>query len=267
MKQFKRRIYEIIEFTGPPLSANWIFDFILIMMVLLNAFAIMIESVEKLYGEYLYAIYFFETLSVGFFAVEYLLRIWSITEKANYAHPIYGRLKFAITPMAIIDLLSFLPFILLPYIDHFEFVKFFSLLRFFRFLKIVRYIKAVKIFGNVLKNKKDELIFSLVFVFFMLLLVSTLMYYVEKDVQPDKFKSIPESMWWGVVTLTTLGYGDMYPITTMGKILGGIIAILGVGLLAIPSGIMAAGFTEEIQREKEIHHQKHFCPYCGNHLH
>jgi voltage-gated potassium channel len=266
MKHIKRRVYEIIEFTGEPFSINWFYDALLITMVILNAAAIMLESIEDLYITYSELLINFEILSVVFFAADYFLRLWSITENPHFQKPLIGRLKYMITPMAIIDLLAFFPYFIAMYAHDFDYVKFFAILRFFRFLKVVRYIKAVKIFGNVLRNKRHELSFSFVFVLFILLLVSTLMYYVERDAQPDDFKSIPHAMWWAIATLTTVGYGDVVPVTVVGKMLGGIIAILGIGLVAIPSGIMAAGFIEEIRKEREQNNSKHFCPYCGNHL-
>lgn len=266
MKHLKRKVYEIIEYTGKPFSINWIYDVLLILMVLLNAFAIIIESIDEVYALYYKNLLEFEIFSVIFFAADYFLRLWSITENSRFQHPIYGRLKYLVTPMAIIDLFAFFPYFLAMYIRDFEYVKFFAILRFFRFLKVARYIKAVKIFGNVLKNKRHELSFSFVFVLFVLLLVSTLMYYVEREAQPDDFKSIPHAMWWAIATLTTVGYGDVVPVTPLGKTLGGVIAILGIGLVAIPSGIMAAGFTEEIRKEREQNNHKHFCPHCGNHI-
>lgn len=266
MKHLKRKVYETIEYTGEPFTINWIYDFLLIVMVLLNAAAIMIESIDEAYVLYYEKLITFEVISVAFFAADYFLRLWSITENSRFHHPLKGRLKYMISPMAIIDLLAFFPYFIAMYAHDYEYVKFFAILRFFRFLKVVRYIKAVKIFGNVLRNKRHELSFSFVFVLFILLLVSTLMYYVERDAQPDEFKSIPHAMWWAIATLTTVGYGDVVPVTVVGKMLGGIIAILGIGLVAIPSGIMAAGFTEEIRKEREQNNPKHYCSHCGHHL-
>lgn len=266
MKRLKRKVFQIIEYTGKPFSLNWIYDFVLIFMVLLNALAIIIESMAEIFAVYRKQLIVFELISIMFFALDYFLRLWCITENSKYNHPLKGRLKYMITPMAIIDLMAFMPYIASIYADNFQYVKFFSILRFFRFLKVVRYIKAVKIFGNVLRNKRNELSFSFVFILFILLLVSTLMYYVEREAQPDDFKSIPHAMWWAIATLTTVGYGDVVPVTLAGKMLGGIIAILGIGLVAIPSGIMAAGFTDEIRKERELENSKHFCPYCGNRI-
>ncbi|HRX16976.1 MAG TPA: potassium channel family protein [Spirochaetota bacterium] len=111
---------------------------------------------------------------------------------------------------------------------------------------------------DLLKDKKEELILSFVFVFFLLLFTSTLMYYVEHTYQPDKFKSIPESMWWSISTLTTVGYGDIYPISPEGKILGGFISLIGIAIFALPAGILASGFSENRDKKKITR-----CPHCG----
>lgn len=111
---------------------------------------------------------------------------------------------------------------------------------------------------SVLKEKKEELFVTLMFVIIVLVIISTLMFYVEQDAQPEAFSSIPKAIWWGVVTLTTVGYGDVYPVTVYGKILGGIITLLSVGLIALPSGILASAYTQQIQKRKKKIHNKEF---------
>ena len=116
---------------------------------------------------------------------------------------------------------------------------------------------------NVVRNKKEELVISMALTLFMLLMTSTIMYYVENAAQPDKFSSIPETMWWSIATLTTVGYGDVYPMTVVGKVLGGAIAIIGIGLFALPAGILASGFSEELAKGKS---EKITCPHCGEEI-
>ena len=130
----------------------------------------------------------------------------------------------------------------------------------FRLFKIARYITALSLINRVMKDKREELVVSLIFTVFLLLIASTLMYHVENGAQPERFSSIPETMWWGIATLTTVGYGDMYPITALGKILGGVISIIGIGLFALPTGILASGFSEELARRKE---GAEVCATCG----
>lgn len=119
---------------------------------------------------------------------------------------------------------------------------------------------ALDLINRVIVKKKEELVVSFILTGFLLIVASTFMYYVENNVQPDKFSSIPETMWWGIITVTTVGYGDVYPITPMGRFLGGIIAIIGIGLFALPTGILAAGFSNEISQGQQ---KNPICPTCG----
>lgn len=179
-------------------------------------------------------------------------------EKQTYKHPISGRIKFVFSPMAIVDLLAILPFYL-PFIDiDLRFLRILRICRIFSLLKMARYSIAFAMIKSVLKEKKEELFVTLMFVIIVLVIISTLMFYVEQDAQPEAFSSIPKAIWWGVVTLTTVGYGDVYPVTVYGKILGGIITLLSVGLIALPSGILASAYTQQIQKRKKKIHNKEF---------
>jgi voltage-gated potassium channel len=133
----------------------------------------------------------------------------------------------------------------------------------FRLFKIERYLHALKIFKRVIYDRKEQLILSFLFILFVLTIISFIMFYAEHEAQPDKFSSIPATMWWGIATITTVGYGDMVPITPLGKFLGGLFAIAGVGLLALPAGILSSGFFESLHKEPAIKK----CPHCGEDIH
>jgi voltage-gated potassium channel len=135
--------------------------------------------------------------------------------------------------------------------------------RIFRLFKIARYLKALTLIRRVFTQKKEELVISLIATIFLLLITSTIIYYVENGVQPENFSNIPETMWWGIATLTTVGYGDIYPITPLGKFLGGIVAIIGVGLFALPAGILASGFSDQLSKNKS---DANYCPRCGTNI-
>lgn len=173
-----------------------------------------------------------------------------------------------LTGMAIIDLLAFLPFYLI-FISAFfsgidlRFFRVFRLMGLFRMFKFARYMKALDIFKRVIAERKEQLVLSIVFILFMLIIISSIMFYVERGTQPEAFSSIPATMWWGVSTLTTVGYGDIVPTTTFGKILGGMFAIIGVGLFALPAGILSSGFYEVFQQKT----RKQTCPHCGKEIH
>ena len=184
------------------------------------------------------------------------MRLWSVTADPRYAKPISGRLRFALTPMALVDLLAVLPF-WLPLN-----IKEFYVFRAVRVAKLGRYSRSVQMLGRVLKSKRAELASTLFLLVLLLLLSSTLMFYAEKDEQGDVFTSIPQAMWWGVATLTTVGYGDVYPVTPLGKMLGSVIAVLGIGMFALPAGFLGAGCVEELERQRN----KKSCPHCGKEL-
>ena len=133
----------------------------------------------------------------------------------------------------------------------------------FRMFKIARYLHALNVFKKVLHERREQLVLSVIFLLFVLIIISFFMYYAEHDAQPKKFSSIPATMWWGIETLTTVGYGDMVPITPLGKILGGFFALAGVGLLALPAGILSSGFFEMLHQTREAKK----CPHCGEEIH
>lgn len=233
----------------------------IVTLIVLNVLAVMLDTVEsfaRTYGNYLWA---FEVASLLVFSVEYALRLWSCTASRDFAGGVQGRLRFALTPLAMVDLLAILPFYL-PFVASFDLVvlRALRLFRFVRLFKLGRYSESVRTLGNVLRAKKEDLAITLGGVGVLAVTASTLMYFVEHDAQPEKFSSIPASMWWAVVTLTTVGYGDVYPVTPLGEMLAGLIAFLGIGLFALPAGILGSGFLEEALKSRT----PKVCPHCGN---
>ena len=208
----------------------------------------------------------FEIFSVIIFSIEYVLRVWVSDLQKPDLKPWKARLLFMISAMAIIDLLAILPFYL-PFIIAVDLrvLRMLRLMRLTRILKINRYTKAMAVLITVLKNKKEQLLSSFFVALLLLVLSSVLMYNAENAAQPEIFASIIHTMWWAVATLTTVGYGDIYPVTEIGKLLAAFIAIIGIGIVAIPTGIIAAGFTEVIDhKEDQDQPPKKYCSYCGN---
>ncbi|MDT0648112.1 ion transporter [Zunongwangia sp. F260] len=259
----KRKIYKILAISKHSGDPSWYFDIFIISLIFLNIAAIILESVAPLKHKYQEQFFLFEVFSVVIFTVEYLLRLWTANLEPKFSQPIVGRIKFAFSPLAMIDLLAILPFFL-PFLGvDLRLLRMLRMFRIFRLFKIARYLKALKLMKRVLDKKKEELMISLIFTIFLLLMASTLMYYIENEAQPENFSSIPETMWWGIATLTTVGYGDIYPITGYGQFLGGVIAIIGIGLFALPTGILAAGFSEEISSGER---KAESCPTCAQQL-
>lgn len=259
---FRRRLYLILEPTEKGGILERIFKVLLITIITLNILAIVSDSVKEVHDEYATLFYRFEVFSVIFFTIEYIARVYSIVEKRKYSHPLKGRLKYVTTAMTIIDLLAIIPFYLTFLPLDLRFLRIFRLMGLIRMFKVARYMHALTLLRRVLYDRREQLVLSIIFILFILVIISTIMFYVERDAQPDKFSSIPATMWWGIATLTTVGYGDAVPITVWGRILGGLFAITGVLLLALPAGILSSGFFELMHRP-----QLKKCPHCGEEIH
>lgn len=229
-------------------------DIALILLITINAIAVIVESVREyrlLWGRYLQA---FEVFSVAVFSIEYALRIWSAVDdpwQKRYRDPVKGRLRFASTTMAIIDLLAILPFYLglIVQLD----LRFLRVLRLLRIFKLTRYSGSMTLLFQVLR-KEGRTIGAAMFVLLLLLVIaSSLAFIIEggSDNSSEAFSSIPAAMYWAIITMTTVGYGDIVPATPLGKVLTAMLAIISVGMVALPAGILASGFTRALQRRRE----------------
>lgn len=264
MQKLKAKVFEILDKTEQQGIADKIFDVIIISMIILNAIAVVIEPSVKntTYRGYLNI---FEKISIVTFTVEYLMRIWVADLWYANKGPIISRLIFIVSPMPLVDLAAILPFYI-PFLIPVD-LRVLRLLRLFRLfgvLKINRYNNALGTLLKVIKAKADQLISVMFVIIIMIIMSSVLMYNIESAAQPEVFNSVFASMWWAVSTITTVGYGDIYPITLIGKILAASIAMLGIGIVAIPTGIIASGYTELVQKKDDK--PKSFCPYCGNEI-
>jgi voltage-gated potassium channel len=266
MDRLRKWAYQLLEPTISKSPAARAIEWLLIMLIFLNIVAILLESVKEVNDVYHPFFQSLEDFSVTIFTIEYLLRLWTCIENPKYHK---NRASYIFSGMAMVDLLSIIPFyihFLMPIMGlDLRTLRIIRLLRLMRMLKIARYLKALSIMQAVLRERKEQIMVSVMFILFLLVIVSTLMFYVENNAQPDKFSSIPATMWWGIETLTTVGYGDMIPVTVYGKIFGGMIAILGIGLFALPAGIFSSGLTEHLYNGGKKKARK--CPHCGGELH
>lgn len=260
--RLRSRVYNLLHPVYSNDPAARVIEIGMIFLIFINIVAIVLESVAEIDAAYNNFFFVLESFSVIVFTIEYILRTWSIVEDPKYGRPVMGRLRYMSSSMAIIDLLAILPFYLAYLPVDLRFLRIIRLFRLFRLLKIARYLKALNLIQDVLRERKEQIYLSVMFIFFLLIITSTLMFYVENEAQPEVFSSIPASMWWGIETLTTVGYGDMLPITVYGRILGGMISVLGIGLFALPAGILSSGLTEHLQKNgKRARTRK--CPHCG----
>jgi voltage-gated potassium channel len=271
MAQLRKKIYRIIEPAEKGDLSSKLFDIFMLILICVNILAVIFETVKP---HKIYVI--FEIVSVIIFSLEYIVRLWTAPENPHFKKPVVGRILFAFSALMIIDLIAILPFYLPMIVGvDMRIVRVFRLFRVFRIFKLGRYSKAMKMVGHVIKDQKEELLIVVFIMLFLMIISSSLMYFVEGAVQPGNFRNIPQTMWWAVSALTTVGYGDVVPITILGKVLGAIISILGIALFALPTGILASGFTEELRQQRKEKNQHHvhtddapqceikYCKYCG----
>lgn len=263
-QDLKARIYGILE---PGDEDSRYFDPFIMGLILLNVAAVVLETVDSIYTPYARLFHIFDVFSVAVFTVEYILRVWSSTVDPRYKDPVRGRLRFLVTPMALVDLMAVLPFYLPFLFPEMRFMRAMRLFRLFRVLKLARYSESLQTFVDVLRLKKEELLLMLFAIVILLVISSSLMYEAENAAQPEAFSSIPAAMWWGIVTLATVGYGDVFPITPWGKLIGSIVVLLGIGLFALPTGVLASGFAEVLAKRKEDRKMQKFrCPHCRRYI-
>ena len=223
----------------------------LIALITLNVVAIFLESVDAIFARYEMAFWVFEVFSVIVFTIEYFARVWSSIDlkKISDASPIVGRIKYMLTPLALVDLIAILPFYLSLYVS-FD-LRFLRGLRLLRLFKLTRYSPALGALLDVIQKESEALVSAIVVLLIMLVMAAAGIYILENELQPDTFGSMPGSMWWAIVTLTSAGYGDVVPVTTLGKMFAGLIGLIGIGMIALPAAILASGFAENIRSRKE----------------
>ena len=236
-------------------------------LIVYSILCVMLETVEGIYSQFEVAFYISEVAIIVIFSLEYVLRLWACVEDEKFRHPFYGRLRYIVSPMSLIDLLSVLPF----YAPHLigsdlRFLWGFRLLRLFRVFKLGEYSASLKTITNVFIKKRRDLVVTFFIIFLLLIISASMMYFLEHDAQPKKFSSIPTSLWWGICTLTTIGYGDMVPLTPAGRFFTGVIMLLAISSFALPSGLLVSGFIEELEVKKNKSKELEYCPYCKEKL-
>lgn len=234
-------------------------DWFITALILLNVVVLMVGTVDTLAAQYGRIFRWVEIFSVSVFTVEYVGRVWSAVEEDEYSGVISSRVRFASRPLLIVDLLAILPFYLFAFFGvsaDGRFLRALRLLRLLRLLKLARYSESIQSFSLVLNKKKSDLLVTAFANLILLIITSSAMYYIEHQAQPETFSSIPQTLWWGVVTLTTVGYGDTFPVTPLGQLFGALVAVIGIGLFALPASILASGFLEV------AHDETTECPHC-----
>lgn len=248
----RKRVSEIIEVGSDLDLPSRIYDYINAGAIVVNLLASILYTFEEVRVDYGGALIFLERITVAFFAVDYCLRVLTAGELYDELTETHALKKYVFSFSGIVDLMSFLPYYLPVFMPTgtvaFRMIR---IVRIFRLFRINAYHDSLSVITEVLNNKKQQLISS-VFIITILMLASSLcMYSLEYEAQPDVFENAFSGIWWATSTLLTVGYGDIYPITIPGKILGIIIAFLGVGMVAIPTGIISAGFVDQYSNIKK----------------
>lgn len=249
LAHLRHQLYDIVQNIEYDSGISRAFEYFLIALILGNVAAVIASSVDELYQQYQRWFDWFEYFSLLVFSVEYATRLWVVAESDPKTPPNKNRLNWLKSPSAMVDLAAILP----AYLNFFVPIdlRFLIVLRLLRLFKLNRYFSALRILLRVIAREKESFKAVIFILLILIVLAASGIYLAEKDAQPDAFGSIPHSMWWAVVTLTTVGYGDVTPMTTAGKLLGAVITILGVGLAALPAGILASGLANELNQRRE----------------
>lgn len=284
----RKQIYRLIdEDNVAELKINDRLSSLIMLLIVLSILAVIVQSDAATNAKYEHFFYYFEVFAVIVFSLEYVARVYTARLKYPELTAAQAIRKYMLSPMAIIDLLAILPFYIELFAGMFgvsqhidlRFIRVLRLMRLLRIFKLNRYNSGMQMIGDVLKEEKEKLFITIFMTSILLVLSSALVFTVEHDAQPEAFPNIYTSMWWAIATLTTVGYGDVYPVTAMGKILAGIIALLGIGLVALPTGILSGSFVQAINDQKELARREKeglplhdeidedICPHCGNHIH
>ena len=263
----QKKAYEILESRSRELPAGIFVSRALVFLIFVNVLAAVIETDAWFFQNYGHALDILAFVSVFVFTAEYIVRVWCCTQNPLYRSPITGRLRYMVTPAALIDLFVILPFMALPFIAQSGSYSFIRFLRIFWILKIGHYTRSLTTFFRVFKAKQEEIFIAFFVMLLLLVIGSTLIFFAEHDAQPTKFTSVLASMWWGIETMATIGYGDMVPVTPLGKVIASFVALIGIGLFALPAGILASGFIDEYSKNrKEGQEQPGICPHCGKEI-
>lgn len=227
-------------------------EWFLIALVILNVTAITLGTVKSIYSEVGTWLYLFEAFCVAVFVVEYLMRLYKAPAIEKYSGK-NGRVHYAFSGYALIDFFAIAPYFIAFFIgidSNASLLRVMRILTLFRLAKLLRYQKALRLIGGVLKSKAPELTVCGILICLFIFISAAILYVLENEVQPQIFSSIPASLWWAVISVTTIGYGDIVPMTTIGKVVSGCLAFVGVALIAIPTSIIAGGFIEATTQER-----------------
>ncbi|MBQ4837449.1 ion transporter [Pseudoalteromonas luteoviolacea] len=248
----RQKVYDILEHGFDGSRTSRLFSGFIVVLIILNVSAILLESYKPIGEMYHLEFLLFNIFSIVVFTLEYFARIWVSVESphSDSSSPIKSRVRYSLSPVSLIDLLAIAPFYL-SFIFAID-LRYLRLLRMLRLLKLTHYFKGLRLFMDVLRKELPSIGAAIIIMSVLVLMSASVMYSVEHEAQPDVFDSIPSAIWWSVVTMTTVGYGDVTPITFLGKFISIFIMLLGVGIVALPAAMLAAKFGDELRTRKQL---------------
>jgi len=250
-RSFRQKVHALVwpgEYGG---KLHHYIDLFLVVWVVVSVAAVVLESVESIHFLLNVEFVILDTIAVTIFTVEYLLRVYSAVEEPRFRHHILGRFDYARSPQAVIDFLAIVPFFLEALLHHLFDLRFLRIFRLMRLLKLTRYTGATNTLAVVIKREWPIMGGAAFVMLLLVVLTASLGFIFEHEAQPDKFENIPQAIYWAVITLASVGYGDISPVTPMGRFLTIILALLGIGIFAIPAALLSSAFSDQLRRERE----------------
>jgi voltage-gated potassium channel len=247
---WRKTLYCILERSDRSDPVGRYVDLFLIALITINIISVILETVSGIYGPYKIWFDAIEYLSVFVFSLEYIARLVCCVEENPGSSETAQRVRHAVSPLAIIDLLAIAPFYLSFFVA--MDLRFLRALHLLRIFKLTRYSSAMTMLLDVFRQEASAFFAGFFILIVLLILAASGAYLVEQSVQPEKFGSIPDAMWWAMATLTTVGYGDVTPVTPLGKLFGACVTVIGIGMAALPAGILASGLAEQLHRKRDM---------------
>jgi voltage-gated potassium channel len=255
--RLRARVFAVLHAPDPGnRTARWV-NYLLAALILTNAVAITVETLPSIDPALRDALKLFEAMSTGVFVVEYIARVWTCVEQHRLAHPLWGRLRFMVQPLALIDLIAVATY-WTPW--DLRFLRVVRLVRLLKILHLYEFEAALDRLGVSLSKRKELLLVSVTLMAMFVYVAAALLYQIEHERQPQVFSSIPATFWWASVTFNTIGYGDMVPLTSLGKLFAGLVSVFGIGVFALPTAIVIAAIIES-----SASGNPYVCDACGHH--
>ncbi len=255
-KTLRQKVYALVNETPDSGKLHEIFDFIIVLWVLISVACVILESVESINYYFHVEFIIIDTIAVAIFSTEFLMRIYSCTEDPKYQHWLAGRINFSRQLSSLIDIVAIAPFFLESLLNHLFDLRFLRVFRLMRLFKLGRHSAATKSLFYVIQREWPVMKAAIFIMLMLVMLAACLGYLFEHEAQPDKFENIPQSIYWAVITLASVGYGDISPVTPAGRTITIILALLGIGIFAIPAAILASAFSDQLRIERETMKQE-----------